>query len=867
MTLEGLSPMMQQWHACKQQAKDALLLFRMGDFYEAFYHDASTLAKELELTLTQRQNIPMAGVPFHSSETYIDRLVAKGYRVAIAEQMEDPKLCKGLVRREVVRTVSPGSLIQSSLLQEKSNNYLASFTQVGALFGAAFLDITTAEFLAMECESLDELWSEVARLQPKEILTSEKFHNKHPAFFSNLASTYQPMVSQIEDWRFDHHTAGTLLLQHFAVHNLDGFGLKGKVSAINAAGALLSYLKQDLGMSISHLRHLQTYSSCDFLLIDPATQVHLELVKPLHEGSRHSTLLFVLDHTVTPMGGRLLRQWILRPLLTQGGILERQEAIAAFLAAPKVMNTLPEALEQVRDLERLCMRIETGYALPRDLVALRSSLLALPAIKREVALLAAPLLARQQASLTDLSSLTDLLTKALEDAPPLRTNEGNIFKAGYHEELDRLKEASRNGKAWIATYQNQLRDETGIKTLKVSYTKAFGYYIEVSKGQCDKMPSTFHRKQTLTNCERFISPELKEYEDLVLHAQDHACALEEALFKDLCTHLATYQQIICDIAKAIAHIDALQSLSIAAKRHHYVAPQLVEDDILEIIEGRHPVVEAAKAATTFVPNDTYLDSRESRLLVLTGPNMAGKSTYIRQVALILIMAQMGSFVPAKAVRFGLFDKVFSRIGASDDLSRGQSTFMVEMTETANILHHATSRSLVILDEIGRGTSTYDGISIAWSVAEHLLKAKGKQAKTLFATHYWELTALEGKIPGAVNYNVGVKECDDKIIFLHKILKGGADKSYGIHVAQLAGMPKEVLERAKEILRELEDNTTAKGKVKKVINQERTLFDAPQSPPTKAERVLEKLQSLALDETTPKEALEKLFHLQQLAQHL
>lgn len=806
------SPMMIQWHTCKKNAADALLFFRMGDFYEAFYDDAVTMARELELTLTKRQDIPMCGVPHHTSEGYIDKLVSKGFRVAVAEQMEDPRKTKGLVKREVVRVVTPGTVINSSLLSEGHNNYVAAVTQVGQLFGLAVLDLTTAEFRVLEVTSEQELLNEIYRIQPAEFAISPKFQEKHKHLLNDLRKTYDFVISTHDDWRFDHQIAHNFLINHLSVKTLDGFGLRGMVAAINAAGGILSYLQDILCLSLSHVQEIHTYSTSNFMSIDKSTRRHLELTDSLTASSRRSTLLSILDKTKTPMGARLLRQWINQPLIDLEAIRKRQDAVAAFHSHIQIAQDFANHLPGVRDIERLIMKVCSGHASPRDLVALKNSFEPIPHLKHILSplLTASEIIATDEQNIEALPEMVELLARALVDDPPLRLTDGRAFRDGYCKELDDLREISRDSKAWLARYQNELKESTGIKTLKVSFTKMFGYYIEVSKGQADKMPESFQRRQTLVNAERFITPELKNYETNVMHAEERIAAIEAELFSDLKNKITTFAQRIQKTAHAIARIDALQSLAIVAKQHDYCRPVIDDSLKLEITAGRHPVIEATLSDERFIPNDTLLDNDANRLLLITGPNMAGKSTYIRQVALIAIMAQMGSFVPASACHLGIVDKVFSRIGASDDLSRGQSTFMVEMTETANILNNSTDRSLVILDEIGRGTSTYDGISIAWSVAEYLLTTENKMAKTLFATHYWELTKLEEKVPGAVNYSVAVHESEDSIIFLRKIIRGGTDKSYGIHVGRLAGLPPTVIARAKEILVHLEENANRKS---------------------------------------------------------
>lgn len=809
---QKVTPMMAQWHSCKKASQGSLLFFRMGDFYEAFYDDAVLIAKELELTLTRRADIPMCGVPHHTSEVYIDRLVAKGYRVAVAEQMEDPKTAKGLVQRGVTRVVTPGTVINSSLLSDRANNYLAAVTRIGSLYGMAFLDLTTAEFRTIEFNQEQALLNELYRLQPSEILISHKFKEKHSEQLEALKFSFAFLLTQQEDWRFDHQTAHDTLLRHFKVISLDGFGLRGQLAAINAAGALLNYLQETLTLPTDHISQIQPYTTAQFMAIDPATQRHLELVRPQYEGQRHNTLISILDHTQTPMGARLLKHWLLQPLLSVEEIAQRQDSVEAFVNHPQILERVGELLSSVRDLERLMMKISSGYASPRDIVALKQSLAPLPGLKSLLQPLTptSQLILHDEALLEPLPELVHLIERALVDSPPLRASDGGLFREGFHRELDELRFLSLDHKAWIASYQNQLRDSTGIKTLKVGYNKLCGYFIEVSKGQADRVPDIFHRRQTLANAERFITPELKSYENKVLHAEERVAAIENELFTALRQEISKYAESVLRTAKALARLDCFHSLAWAARQFGYVRPIVDNSAVLQVVGGRHPVIEAANLSEKFVPNDTLLDDQHSRLLLITGPNMAGKSTYIRQVALIAILAQVGSFIPAKSAQIGIIDKVFSRIGASDDLARGQSTFMVEMTETANILNNATSRSLVILDEIGRGTSTYDGISIAWAIAEYLLITEGRTAKTLFATHYWELTKLEEKVPGAINYHVAVHESQDQIIFLRKIVRGGTDKSYGIHVAKLAGLPAAVIARSHEILVHLEENANRKS---------------------------------------------------------
>lgn len=804
-----VSPMMGQWQACKNIAKDAILLFRLGDFYEAFHEDAALLAKELDLTLTRRQEIPMSGIPFHASDAYIDKLVAKGYRVAIAEQVEEASKAKGLVKREIVRVVTPGTVINSHLISDKSNNFFICLHETHQTFGLACLDLTTGEFRVSEFDQERDLFNELYRLHPSEFLVSARFKTKHQTMFDELKQTFNFLLNTQEDWRFEQQSTRDFLLQHFKVYSLDGFGLQDFSTAIAAAGALLYYLQDALCLAIQHIQDIRPYSTTHFMSLDRISQRNLELTASLKDGGRKHTLLDVLDRTCTPMGGRLLRHWIKQPLLSIPAIQQRQDGVQAFLNAPGVLQKLQEWFIRVRDLERLMMKISAGYATPRDLMGLYHSFLPIADIKTLLSSLSSQVIQDEIALLDPLPAMTNLLARALADEPPLRIGEGKIFRDGFHAELDELREMSRDSKNWLARYQTTLREQTGIKTLKVGFNRMFGYYIEVSRGQADKMPDSFNRRQTLVNAERYISPELKEYESKILTAEERMNAIESELFTTLRQEISQYAKTVIRVAQSLARLDCLKSLAEVARDYHYTRPLVDEGLIIQIEEGRHPVIESTCLQEKFIPNDTWLDPEENRLILITGPNMAGKSTYLRQVALIVILAQIGSFVPAKQAHIGAVDKIFTRIGASDDLSRGQSTFMVEMTETANILHNATNRSLVILDEIGRGTSTYDGISIAWSVAEFLLTAQGRKAKTLFATHYWELTKLEEKVSGAVNYHVAVHETEETIIFLRKIIRGSTDKSYGIHVARLAGLPAAVISRAKEILVHLEENANRK----------------------------------------------------------
>lgn len=802
-----LSPMMQQWHLCKKGCSDCLLLFRMGDFYEAFYEDAPILAKELELTLTKRQQVPMSGIPAHTSEGYIDKLVGKGYKVAIAEQVETSGSAKGLLKREVVRVVSPGTLMQSQLLQEKSHNFFASVTEGASRFGLSFVDLSTGELFASEWDTWPHLLNELYRIQPKELLLSHPFHTKHASPLEELRLSTNCLISQEEEWMFDLARSTDFLLRHLGLHQLDGLGLDRMPCATKATGGLLLYLQNRLSLPIAHIRSVKTYLSSAYMMIDKTTQRNLEIYTPLREGGASHTLLSILDETLTPMGGRLLQNWLKQPLLSVDAIVQRQDAIAYFLQHPSSLSGMRHHLGPIRDIDRLMGRIQTNFCSPRDLQALGFSLEPVEQIQNLFAAFSLPpLLQNALSKLDPLLPLQDLLQRALVDSPPARVGEGPLFRRGFSLELDELLALSENSTDWMARYQTLLREETGIKTLKVSFNKIFGYYIEVSRGQAERMPPQFTKKQTLVHSERFITPELKEYENRIFSAQERIFLLEKQLLEELRQQILHHLPALLENARSLALLDGIASLSCIAAQREYCRPAVDETDILCIEEGRHPVIEATCLKERFIPNDTRLGGQEARMLLITGPNMAGKSTYLRQVALITLMAQIGSFVPAKKASIGLVDQLFTRIGASDDLARGQSTFMVEMSETAYILHHATARSLIILDEIGRGTGTNDGISLAWAVAEFLLKDQQNSPKTLFATHYWELTQLEEKEIGVQNYHMAVYEEAGGIHFLRKIVRGGTDRSYGIHVARLAGLPHSVIERATELLQWAEKST-------------------------------------------------------------
>jgi DNA mismatch repair protein MutS len=805
---DGLTPMMQQYRRVKHQIPpDALLLFRLGDFYEMFFDDAKTGSQLLNLALTNRNGVPMCGIPHHAAETYIGKLLRQGRKVAICDQLEEAKPGK-LVDRDVTQILSPGTHFDAHLLHAERNNFLAAIC-AGDKFGLALVDLTTGDFKVTELLSVEQLHNELTRTRPAEIIVPAEWFDEAKSLLTQLALPITPH----DGWTFERETAFFTLRDHFKTQSLDGFGAGALSVGIGAAGAALHYLQQSLRRSTSHIHRLTVYSVSDFMVLDATTQWNLELLESARSDRRH-TLIGCMDRTLTPMGARLLREWLTRPLKNVEQIRSRQEVIATFCDAPGTLTDFREQLHGVRDMERTLARLSVGTGNARDLVVLKESLVAVPKLKGtlESTTAGTPLLQTLVSQITELPDIVDLIARAIADAPPLALKEGGLIKAGYHAELDELRRAGTEGKAWIAALQQKEIERTGIASLKVRFNSVFGYYIEVTKANLEKVPSDYIRKQTIANGERFFTPELKEMEHKILGAEERANALEYEIFQQVRAAAVEKSVPIQESALAIAALDVLAGLAELARHQNYCRPIVDDGDRIEIVDGRHPVLEQTLIEERFVPNDTLLDSREQQLLIITGPNMAGKSTYIRQVALLVLMAQVGSFIPAARATVGLVDRVFTRVGATDDLARGQSTFMVEMNETANILNNATPKGLVVLDEIGRGTSTFDGLSIAWAVAEYLHGAVG--AKTLFATHYHELTELAVTLPRVKNYNVAVREWHDQVIFLHKILPGGTDKSYGIQVARLAGLPKEVLARAKEVLNNLEEaELSAEGKPK------------------------------------------------------
>jgi DNA mismatch repair protein MutS len=843
-----LSPMMQQWHSCKAKANDALLLFRLGDFYEAFHEDAETLAIELDLTLTKRGPTPMSGIPSQTLDFYVEKLIEKGFIVAIAEQIESSKESKTLVRREITKIISPGAHQLTNTLVDSKNNFIASAAQVNQSLGLVFLDLSTSTLIALELDNKNELIDEVAKRSPKELILSEKFYKANTEIFDEIKSLLNLRLHLKPEWKFSHDITYNYLTKHFKVHSLDGFGLKGMISVINSLGALLNHVEVDLCQNIDFIQGILIESPSNFMQISYTTAKHLDLIQS-STSMKDACLYQTLNKTSTAMGSRLLKEWILHPLLNISEIKKRQDGVEELVTSPLYLS---EILSSIKDLERLATRVSTKIANPRDLLALSNSLQAIPLLKNSLSSFKALIFKEELENFFDFSEIAKKIKIAIQPEAPTKIHEGGIFNFGYSAELDELKTLKEQSETWLANYQAHLRDSLDMKTLKVGYSKAFGYFIEASRLQSQKMPSNFEKRQTLVNGERFISPELKEYEHKILTAEEKMWELEKELFLALREEVSMYLSKIQKASKSIAIIDTLNALGSIASDRGYVKPEIVNTEVIEIVDGKHPILESFFKTSSFIPNDTFLNAEKQSLVLITGPNMAGKSTYLRQVALIVILAQIGSFVPARSLRLGIIDKVFSRIGASDDLARGQSTFMVEMAETASILNTATKNSLVILDEIGRGTSTYDGIAIATSVAEHLIKIG---AKTLFATHFWELTRLENDYKQVKNFRVAVGENEDGILFLHKILPGGADKSYGIHVAKLAGLPSDVIKRAQKLLTDLEEKKWQRKKPEPKEEQF-LLFAVPQM-----DELSFKIKSLDLNKTTPIEALQFLIKLQ------
>jgi DNA mismatch repair protein MutS len=843
-----VTPVRQQYLEIKRRYPDAILFFRLGDFYETFDQDAEIAARELDIVLTSRNiakgtRVPMAGIPHHAAENYLGRLIEKGYHVAICEQVGDEPV-KGLFPRQVVRVVTPGTVVEPGLLPGDMNNYLAAIVVEDDQVGVAYADISTGEFAAAQLHAPDPqtiVRQELVRLNPAEALLPETLS------LENGGTTY---LTRLPDWRFEIDRAQEKLQQHFGTATLNGFGLGDKPQAVQAAGALVDYLNESQQPALKLLTKLSTYTLDEFMALDAETRRNLELTETLRTGEVRGSLLGIVDATQTPMGKRLLRQWIAKPLLDQKRIQRRHDQVEAFFSDGLWRAEARQALKKVGDLERLINRSAAGVAGPRDLSGLREQLQFLPEVIELLSKRKEKALKALFADLNPCKKIRELLEKAIADDPPATLAHVGVIRDGYSKKLDGVLESSRTAREWIANLEAVERERTGIKNLKVGYNKVFGYYIEITKANTERAPEDYIRKQTLVNAERYITPEMKDYEAQVLTAEERTREIEAELFREVCRKVGDQAPKLLGTARALGRLDVLSSLAEVAVRKGYVRPELVEEDILEIHDGRHPVVEEFLVGRRFVPNDAIYEDGE-RVRVITGPNMSGKSTYLRQVALISLMAQMGSFIPARSARLGLTDRIFTRIGAQDEIHAGQSTFMVEMVETANILHHATRRSLLILDEIGRGTSTYDGLSIAWAVVEYLHNHPRLRARTLFATHFHELTRLAEVLPGVRNYNVAVSEEGGQVVFLHKIVPGGADRSYGIHVAELAGLPRPVINRAQEILAQLEADASEVRMKGRVPARQMALF--PETNP-----LLDDLLSLNIDAMSPLEALNKLY---------
>lgn len=873
------SPMMQHYLKTKEEYKDCILFYRLGDFYEMFFDDALVVSKELELTLTgkdcgQAERAPMCGIPFHAAETYLNRLVANGHKVAICEQVEDPKQAKGIVKREVIRIVTPGTNLNTQALDETKNNYLMSIVYLGEKIGVSIADFSTGDYFVTELSSGSELIDEINKFVPSEIITNEYFSMSGidlTAVNDKLGIT----MSTLDSWYFDEDTCIKKLLTHFKVGVLDGLGLKDYTAGTIAAGALLLYLYEMQKGSVDHITSIVPYTTGKYMLIDSSSRRNLELVETMREKQKKGSLLWVLDKTKTAMGARALRSMIEQPLINKEDILKRQAGIEECNNRAIDREEIREYLNPVYDLERIMTKISCKSANPRDLIAFRNSLEMLPHIKKLIGTMESDLFAECFANLDDLADIYSLIFSAIVEEPPITIREAGIIKEGFSKEADELRRAKTEGKEWLAQLEAREKEATGIKNLKVKYNKVFGYYLEVTNSFKNLVPADWVRKQTLTNAERYTTDELKKLEDVILGAEDKLCSLEYDLFNEVRDSIAAEVRRIKSTARAIAEIDVYTALSVVAQQYNYVKPAINEKGIIDIKNGRHPVVEKMIRNDMFVANNTYLDNAKNRISIITGPNMAGKSTYMRQTALIVLMAQIGSFVPAQEANIGIVDRIFTRVGASDDLASGQSTFMVEMTEVANILRNATPKSLLILDEIGRGTSTFDGLSIAWAVVEYIANTKVLGAKTLFATHYHELTELEGTLDGVNNYCIAVKENGDDIVFLRKIIKGGADKSYGIQVAKLAGVPDTVIERAKELVADLSDADISlkardiaqySKKQEKLVDsykkvddlevKQMSLFDTVNN-----DDIIEDIKALDISNMTPIDALNTLYKLQ------
>ncbi len=872
-----LTPMMQQYLETKKAYQDCILFYRLGDFYEMFFEDALTASRELEITLTgkscgQEERAPMCGVPYHAVDSYLNKLVSKGYKVAICEQVEDPKNARGIVKREVIRVVTPGTNLNLQALDDSKNNYLLCVAYFPGKIGMSVADVTTGDYYLTEVEDIRKLQDEINKYAPSEVICNEPFFVSGYDI-EELKTRLQVSVYSLQPYYFDENGCKKTLMKHFHVNTLKGLGVEDFPVGLTAAGALMQYLYETQKTSLTHITHIYPYLSSRYMLLDSSTRRNLELAETLREKQKKGSLLGVLDRTKTAMGGRLLRKYIEQPLIDIERVEKRLDAVEALNKRSVDREEMREYLQAVYDLERLLGRVSYKSANPRDLIALKNSLAMLPSLRTVLTDFEAPLLAEILEHMDPLQDIYKLIDDAIMEEPPIAVKEGGIIKEGFNDSVDALKKAKTDGKKWLAELEETDRERTGIKNLRIKYNKVFGYYFEVTNSYKGQVPEDYVRKQTLANAERYTTPRLKELEDTILNAEDKLFGLEYDLFCEIREAIAGEVERIQKTARAVARLDVFTSLAAVAEQNHYVRPSLNEKGVIDIKEGRHPVVEQMIDNDMFIANDTHLDDKKHCIAVITGPNMAGKSTYMRQVALIVLMTQIGSFVPAKKADIGIVDRIFTRVGASDDLASGQSTFMVEMNEVANILRNATPNSLLVLDEIGRGTSTFDGLSIAWAVIEHISNRRILGAKTLFATHYHELTELEGKMDNVNNYCIAVKEKGDDIVFLRKIVRGGADKSYGIQVAKLAGVPDMVIDRAKEIVEQLSDNditgkvqsievNRGRGEAKKTVRYDEvdleqiSLFDT-----VRDEDVIKELTEIDVGNLTPVDALNTLYRLQ------
>lgn len=857
--------MMEQYFRIKEQHRDCLLLFRLGDFYEMFGEDAVIGSKELEITLTSRdkgkkERIPLCGVPWHSLDSYLPKLLSKGYKVAICEQMEDPRYAKGIVDRDVVRIVTPGTVIESTVLDSRTNNYLMAISRSGDTFGLSFVDISTGEFVATETGPEDpegRVATEFAQRSPKEVLYGDAMGGSR---IMDEISMSGAAMTRLDDLAFLKEASESMIKRHFGLRTLAGVGLSDKPLAVSSAGAILRYLESTQRRSLDFLSLPRYYSISDKLVLDQTTLRNLEVLRNVRDGRQEGTLVEVLDHTLTPMGSRLLKAWLTEPLMDIDAIGRRLDAVEALVSDPIARNGIASSLKGARDLERLISKVMYGSANARDLLAVRDSLRSVPDVREALQSMRAGLLEELGSGMKDLGHVADLVDGAISPDAPVALKEGGLIRDGFDPALDALRRAAREGREWIASLEAKERERTGVKSLRLGFNNVFGYYIEVSKANVKRVPPDYERKQTLTNGERYVTPELKEKEQSILAAQERSCALEYEAFLKVRDEVAKAGKEVRETARVLAAVDSLRSFAEAAVMYGYIRPTVDGSDTLLLKDARHPVVERFLHGS-FVPNDVHLDTNLNRLIILTGPNMAGKSTFLRQVAHTVVMAQAGSFVPASEARMGLVDRIFTRVGAFDDLARGQSTFMVEMTELANILNSATRRSLILLDEVGRGTSTFDGLAIAWAVSEHLYDHNRVGAKTLFATHYHQLTELADSLEGVKNYSMSVKEQGSEVVFLRKVVPGRANKSYGIQVAKLAGVPQEVIGRAEQVLSRIEEENVLEVRAGKKVHRQSVLGPPSDEVPSS---VVEELASLDLSEMSPMEAYVKLNELRKKA---